>query len=86
MDPLGPVVITAQHIYDQLVKLVDVVGGMSARIDRLNDGHDDAKKDLADHEVRLRALEKGRWPLPTVSVLAAVGATVLALMAFLRNP
>jgi hypothetical protein len=33
-------------------------------------------KKLDDHETRLDALEKGRWPLPSIAVLVAVGSLV----------
>jgi hypothetical protein len=36
-------------------------------------------KKLDDHETRLDALEKGRWPLPSVAVLVALGSLGVAL-------
>lgn len=36
-------------------------------------------KQLADHETRLDALEKSRWPLPSVAVLVAMGSLGVAL-------
>jgi hypothetical protein len=40
---------------------------------------DQSDKQLADHETRLDALEQTRWPLPTVSALAAAGTMGLYL-------
>ena len=37
-----------------------------------------------DHEQRLRTLERARWPLPTIAVLAAIIAAVVAALAYLR--
>jgi hypothetical protein len=36
-------------------------------------------KKLDDHENRLDALEKARWPLPSVAVLVALGSLGVAL-------
>jgi len=38
-------------------------------------------KSIPDHEQRLRALERARWPLPTVAGIAAVGSAVAAWVA-----
>ena len=72
-DPLGPVIIGAREIYDSLQK---AVGLLERSINRIDD-HDG---DLKDHETRLRALERARWPLPTLSVLVAIAALVLAFL------
>ncbi|WP_284574959.1 hypothetical protein [Streptomyces sp. 2P-4] len=34
---------------------------------------DQTDKQIADHEQRLDALERGRWPLPVAALVAAVG-------------
>jgi hypothetical protein len=71
----GPVVLIGlQQIYDKLVAL-------EATVARLVDHTDGAKVDLADHENRLRALERSRWPLPAASVLISLAALSLALLA-----
>ncbi|MER5769544.1 hypothetical protein [Streptomyces sp. NPDC001985] len=45
---------------------------------------DQTDKQLDDHESRLDALEKARWPLPTIGVLAGLGGAVTGLIALLR--
>ncbi len=70
-DPLGPVVITSREIYDKLVLVAEVVNGLAK-------GMIDQAKDLGDHETRLRALEKARWPLPALAVLVSIAALALA--------
>lgn len=70
-DPLGPVIVTAREIYDQLVRLTTAVEGL------LKD-HGDAEKKLADHEARLRALERTRWPLPSLAAVLSLAALVVA--------
>lgn len=76
MDPaaLGPIVITSREVYDAVVRL-------TGRVDVLIAQQQAAAADLQDHETRLRSLERARWPLPSASLLVAIGALV---MAFLR--
>ncbi|MER6196777.1 hypothetical protein ABT234_05270 [Streptomyces sp. NPDC001586] len=40
---------------------------------------DQTDKQIADHEQRLDALERGRWPLPSLAALAATVGVLLAL-------
>ncbi|MEV0413966.1 hypothetical protein AB0I68_24935 [Streptomyces sp. NPDC050448] len=65
----------------ELERLRGVVEAGFARIDGslalLVQRSDQVDRQLADHEARLDALEKGRWPLP--SVLAVVAVIGLAL-------
>ncbi|GAA3230389.1 hypothetical protein GCM10020256_44130 [Streptomyces thermocoprophilus] len=43
------------------------------------------RDDVADHEARIRALERARWPVPTIGVLAGVaGAATGAVSLFAR--
>ena len=65
--PLNGVTITAREIYDAVVRL-------TGRLDVLIAQHADARNDIQDHEARLRSLEASRWPLPTLSLLVALGA------------
>ena len=72
-DPLGPVVITARDIYDALVELRSTVA-------RLVDRHDAQAAEVADHEARIRALERGRWPLPALSAVLALIALAITVI------
>lgn len=72
-DPLGPVVIGAREVYDAVMRL-------TATVERLVDGHADADTQLKDHEARLRGLERGRWPLPSLAVLVSIAALGLAVV------
>lgn len=78
--PLGPVVITGREIYDQVVLVKDAVVGVSTRLDSLAYGHSDALKDLADHESRIRALERARWPLPSLAVVISIAGLIFAIV------
>ncbi|MEV0396718.1 hypothetical protein [Polymorphospora rubra] len=77
-DPMGPVVITTRDIYDALIRLTETV-------QRLVSKGDDHAADLADHEARLRALERGRWPLPAATVLISLAALAVAVLPFIRS-
>lgn len=66
--------VTAAEIYTQLAKL-------SAKIDVLITKMDGASAQGADHEARIRALEKNRWPMQAVAVLASIAAVVVAILA-----
>ncbi len=84
-DPLGPVVITSREIYDQLVRVGTAITELAAQISRLGDGHDEVKRDVADHESRLRSLERSRWPLPSLAAVVSLAALAVAIIAKL-NP
>ncbi len=79
-DPLGPVTIGAREIYDQVIRL-------SASVERLSDQHADTQRDVselkADHEARIRALERGRWPLPSLAVLVSLVSLLIVVIPML---
>ncbi|MFV2094813.1 hypothetical protein ACFHW1_04890 [Micromonospora sp. LOL_014] len=71
-DPLA-VKITGREIYDAVVRL-------TGRVDVLIEQQTAVRADLADHEERIRTVERRLWPLPTVSVLIAVAALAVGLL------
>jgi len=73
MEPLSGVVITSREIYDAVVRL-------TGRVDVLIEQQGEARHDIADHESRLRSLERARWPLPALSVLIALGSLGYVLL------
>lgn len=73
--PLGPVEIGAREIYDLVQALRGDVRDLCSDVH----GQD---RDLADHEARLRVLERGRWPLPALAVLVAIASLVVAARGF----
>jgi hypothetical protein len=75
LDPLGPIVITSREVYDAVVRL-------TGRVDVLISQQSATQSDVADHESRLRALERARWPLPSLAALLAIGSLGVSL--FLR--
>lgn len=70
--PLGYAVISSREIYDAVVRL-------TGRVDVLIEQQSHTQADVTDHESRLRALEKARWPLPSLAVLLSVAAIVIPL-------
>lgn len=84
MEPLAGVVITAREIYDAVVRL-------TGRMDVLIEQHSAMGQDLrdeisradtrhADHESRLRSLEKARWPLPSLAAVVALASLAVAII------
>lgn len=43
---------------------------------------DQTDKAIADHETRLDALERNRWPLPSIAALTGAGALALSVYQF----
>lgn len=73
--PLTGVLISAREIYDAVVRL-------TGRVDVIIDHTQDLKKRHDDHEMRLRALEANRWPVPLLNVILAlitIGISLAAL-------
>jgi hypothetical protein len=68
----SPIVITPREIYDAIVRV-------SAKVDLLTLQVTEAEHDKADHENRLRSLERGRWPFPSVAVLVSLGSLAVAI-------
>jgi hypothetical protein len=60
-DPLHGVYITSREIYDAVVRL-------TGRVDVLIEQQSSTQRDMADHESRLRTLERSRWPLLSLAV------------------
>ncbi|TFE42508.1 hypothetical protein E3E14_25335 [Streptomyces sp. ICN441] len=86
MTPQDPgVYISPAQMYQEVRGLAETVGRIETKVDGFIQEAKDIRGDLADHEARLRTLEKARWPLPTIGVLAGVaGAATGALALFAR--
>ncbi|MET7560553.1 hypothetical protein ABZS95_10150 [Streptomyces sp. NPDC005479] len=78
------VYISSSQMYQEMRSLHDAVSRVETKLDGLRDSYAEVTKDVADHETRLRALERARWPLPTLGVLAGLGGTATGLLALLR--
>lgn len=74
MDPHAPVVVTVRDIWEELVRL-------RSSVERLVDRGDVITSEIADHETRLRSLERARWPLPSLAVLVSIAALTVTILA-----
>lgn len=87
----GGVVITLADVYKLVVSLaarVDTALSKNEAAERQLAEHDAELRPLAgaadrltDHEARLRTLERGRWPVTSLTVLLALGSLVVAAIA-----
>lgn len=74
------VYISSAQMYQEMRSLHDAVTRMDSKIDGLAS----QGQTITDHESRIRALERGRWPLPTMAALAGTvgaGTGLFALLA-----
>lgn len=91
MDGLGPLTIGPREIYDQLTMV-------RSAMERLATQGEGTATTLADHETRLRAVERdddheqrlrklegSRWPLPALAALVAIASLVLAAYGALKH-
>ncbi|WP_248870796.1 hypothetical protein [Streptomyces sp. HNA39] len=85
VTPQDPgVYISPAQMYQEVRALAQAVGRIESKIDGILDETKDIRSDLGDHEQRIRTLERARWPLPTIGVLAGVGGAATGLLALLR--
>lgn len=81
MTPQDPgVYISSAQMYQEMRSLHDVVTRVDSKLDALSG----QAQQIQDHETRLRALERGRWPLPTLAVLVGLAGAVTSVIALLR--
>ncbi len=80
--PEGEVALALAELRSALEVGLAKIGGQLALLVQRSDQTDKAVEDL---EQRVTSLEKGRWPLPTIAVLASITAVGLTLYAVLRG-
>ena len=78
------VFIPSTQMYQELRSLSDGLTRVETKLDTIGQGVTELGKDVADHETRIRTLEKGRWPIPAVTAVCAVAATVISLVSLSR--
>ncbi|MFE0132382.1 hypothetical protein ACFWY6_12540 [Streptomyces sp. NPDC059037] len=75
------VFISSAQMYQEMRSLHDAV----TRVDSKLDGLAGQAANIQDHETRIRALERGRWPLPTIATLAGVAGAVTGAISLLAR-
>jgi hypothetical protein len=75
------VYISSAQMYQEMRSLHDAV----TRVDSKLDGLSGQAANIQDHETRIRALERGRWPLPTIATLAGVAGAVTGAVSLLSR-
>lgn len=78
------VYISNGQTYQEVRDLARTVDRIELKLDEVLNETKDIRSDVADHETRLRSLERARWPLPTIGVLAGVAGTATGALALLR--
>jgi hypothetical protein len=76
-------------MYQEFRRVADGLIRFEAKIEQKLDALGNANREvdsrLDDHESRLRHLEAGRWPWPTIGVLAAAAAGVAGVVALYQH-
>jgi hypothetical protein len=75
--PEGEVALALAELRRALEVGLERIDGQLALLVQRSDQTD---KEIADLQERVTSLEKTRWPLPTIAVLAAVVSAVMALV------
>lgn len=79
------VYISPAQMYQEVRGLAEAVARIESKLDGILDDGKEARGLIADHEARIRALEKGRWPLPTIGVLAGLGGAITGAIALIAR-
>ncbi|MET7391375.1 hypothetical protein ACFYPT_40550 [Streptomyces sp. NPDC005529] len=75
---------SSAQMYQELSSLRDGVTRIETKLDGIGQGSPtslERGKDVADHESRLRTVERARWPMAAIAGLAGAGTGVIALFA-----
>lgn len=79
------VYISPAQTYQEVRDLAKAVGRIEAKVDSFLDEAKDIRGDVADHELRIRTLERARWPLPTVGVLSGLAGAATGVVSLLAR-
>ncbi|MGW1532346.1 hypothetical protein [Streptomyces aureus] len=79
------VFISSAQMYQELRSLSDGLTRVETKLDGIGQGLTEVGKDVADHESRIRALERGRWPLPALAAVCGVAGAATGVMSLLSR-
>ncbi|MFC4063053.1 hypothetical protein ACFOWE_32645 [Planomonospora corallina] len=85
VDPLGPMMIGVRELYEELKTVGGKVHRQTAKLDHIDAKVVSVVEDVDDHEARIRALERARWPLPSLAALVSLAGLVFAILAYTRG-
>lgn len=74
------VIVTLADVWEELKEQKLILNDIVNRLDRMGDASDNQAKVIADHEKRVRDLEKRVWALPSVATIIAVASLVWQLV------
>lgn len=74
------VVVTLSDVWEELKEQKLILNDIVNRLDRMGDASDNQEKVIADHEKRVRDLEKRVWALPSAATIIAVASLVWQLV------
>ncbi len=79
------VYISPAQTHAEVRRIADGQIRMESKLDAILSDQRDHRDSLTDHEQRIRRLEAGRWPLPTVAALTGLAALGVALAPLLTR-
>ena len=79
------VYIPSTQMYQELRSLADGLTRVETKLDGIGQGLNTLGQEVADHETRIRALQRGRWPLPTIGVLTGVAGAATGVISLLAR-
>ncbi|MEV5953716.1 hypothetical protein AB0M11_08055 [Streptomyces sp. NPDC051987] len=77
------VFISNAQMYQEVRDLAQAVNRIESKLDNILDDAKDIRSDVQDHELRIRTLERARWPLPTIGALAGIAGAATGVIALL---
>lgn len=74
------ITITLRDVWTELRVVSNKADQIAGQVYAMDNRITEIATDGHDHEVRIRALEKGRWPLPALAVLVAIASLLVAVL------
>jgi hypothetical protein len=72
--------VTLRDVYEVQQKQTETMSAMSAKLDLYIGVNDTKSKQVADHEARLRTVERWVFAIPGFSILIAIAGLVVAIL------
>jgi len=81
----GNITITLRDVWTELRVVSAKVDQVDHKVTEVDHKVAEVATDGHDHEVRLRALERARWPLPALSALISITAIIVSVLVAYRR-